>query len=581
MSSTTNEEIGDAIVNKNEPQVLKANNRNGRKWDKKHACPYCSKLYAKMARHLEQMHNEELDVASALSSAKGSKERNTRLSLIRYKGNFMHNTEVLRQGEGTIIPGRRPSKAEHYQKFLPCGTCLRYVSKKGLWKHKKKCLPSKGRTTPGAYQRESLALLPVSVQVRSEFRDQVLNNMAADTISRLCRNDELIISFGQKLYRKAGNNVRQHQYVKQKMREVGRLLLTLRGLDDTIITLKDCIHPAKFKLICDGVRAVSGYKDGTYEKPSLALKLGHSLKKCGNLLRSNAIQNEDKNLQQKAEDFLILIENDWNSEVSHQSLNTLSERKYNKPQNIPLAEDIKKLNDFLRKEAAVQVEQMKANPGVKAWRELCEVTLTQVVLFNRRRSGEVEQMTLKNFTKGIANANGSIQEEIRQSLTKFEQELAKHMKRIELRGKKGRKVAVLLTKSHAEQLELLVNSRDTVGVHEDNDMLFPRPGHFRTPIRSCDTIRKFAQLCGAKEPTFLRSTALRKHIAVISQLLNLKKNEMDILAGFLGHDIRIHREFYRLPEETLQRNSSTGKSRKALTSYGTWRFIKVQRKDAR
>ncbi|XP_034545870.1 uncharacterized protein LOC117817329 [Notolabrus celidotus] len=28
--------------------------------------------------------------------------------------------------------------------------------------------------------------------------------------------------------------------------------------------------------------------------------------------------------------------------------------------------------------------------------------------------------------------------------------------------------------------------------------------------------------------------------------------EMDQLANFLGHDIRIHREFYRLPEKTLQ-----------------------------
>jgi len=27
---------------------------------------------------------------------------------------------------------------------------------------------------------------------------------------------------------------------------------------------------------------------------------------------------------------------------------------------------------------------------------------------------------------------------------------------------------------------------------------------------------------------------------------------LDILAGFLGHNIRVHRNFYRLPQETLQ-----------------------------
>lgn len=36
------------------------------------------------------------------------------------------------------------------------------------------------------------------------------------------------------------------------------------------------------------------------------------------------------------------------------------------------------------------------------------------------------------------------------------------------------------------------------------------------------------------------------------QLLSLKENSQDILATFQGHDIRVHREFYRLPESALQ-----------------------------
>ena len=50
----------------------------------------------------------------------------------------------------------------------------------------------------------------------------------------------------------------------------------------------------------------------------------------------------------------------------------------------------------------------------------------------------------------------------------------------------------------------------------------------------------------------IRSTKLRKHIAIMSQLLCLKDNELDLLAGYMGHDVRIHREFYRLTENTLQ-----------------------------
>jgi hypothetical protein len=38
----------------------------------------------------------------------------------------------------------------------------------------------------------------------------------------------------------------------------------------------------------------------------------------------------------------------------------------------------------------------------------------------------------------------------------------------------------------------------------------------------------------------------------MTQLLNLKDNELDVLAAFMGHDIRTHRQYYRLPQETIQ-----------------------------
>lgn len=39
-----------------------------RVYDKRHYCLYCSKPYAKMARHLEHAHEDKSDVARALSS---------------------------------------------------------------------------------------------------------------------------------------------------------------------------------------------------------------------------------------------------------------------------------------------------------------------------------------------------------------------------------------------------------------------------------------------------------------------------------------------------------------------------------
>ena len=65
-------------------------------------------------------------------------------------------------------------------------------------------------------------------------------------------------------------------------------------------------------------------------------------------------------------------------------------------------------------------------------------------------------------------------------------------------------------------------------------------------------MRDFAGACGAERPTTLRSTKLRKHIATLSQVMNLRDNELDVLAKFLGHDIAVHREYYRLTDETIK-----------------------------
>lgn len=80
---------------------------------------------------------------------------------------------------------------------------------------------------------------------------------------------------------------------------------------------------------------------------------------------------------------------------------------------------------------------------------------------------------------------------------------------------------------------------------------FQGQGNPKTPIRSSYVLHKFANDCNAEKTEPLTSTSLRKHIDVITQLLNLKHNELDIVARFMGH-INVHMEFYRLPENTLE-----------------------------
>ena len=50
----------------------------------------------------------------------------------------------------------------------------------------------------------------------------------------------------------------------------------------------------------------------------------------------------------------------------------------------------------------------------------------------------------------------------------------------------------------------------------------------------------------------LTATHVRKHLATVSQILNLKESELEVLAKFMGHHLRIHRECYCLPSDYMQ-----------------------------
>jgi hypothetical protein len=61
-----------------------------------------------MARHLAQVHKDEIEVKRALAFDKKSKERKNAWKMIIHKGDLAHNIHVMENGSGEIIPVKRP-----------------------------------------------------------------------------------------------------------------------------------------------------------------------------------------------------------------------------------------------------------------------------------------------------------------------------------------------------------------------------------------------------------------------------------------------------------------------------------------
>ncbi|CAH0552473.1 unnamed protein product [Brassicogethes aeneus] len=123
-------------------------------------------------------------------------------------------------------------------------------------------------------------------------------------------------------------------------------------------------------------------------------------------------------------------------------------------------------------------------------------------------------------------------------------------KRIVIRGKRGRGVPILISRDVQEHLEMVLKYRDNV-LKKPNNYLFANPRSCE-PIVGYKVLRKYAKICGAKNPDALTCTRSRKHLATLTQLFNMSKNDMEQLASFMGHTLGIHRQSYRLPDDIYQ-----------------------------
>jgi len=532
--------------------VVQTNNDGvTRRYDKKQYCLFCGSKQSRLIRHLVNQHGTEKEVLEILALKNNKLEKNKSMTRLRNLGNHAHNCEVLREGQGQLLVTYRPKSAVSPSEYLPCEHCFGYLTKRQLWRHRCKLREDK---KSGRVMANSAMLLPIPKGISSKVYE-VISRMVDGQVKVIAKSDEIIMKYAAKLYLRLG--VEQHAYIRDKIREVTRLMIEIRkkeGFSDC--SLKDCMRPEMFREVVSALRALSGFDETTrqYKTPSLALHIGHALTACSKIAKGLAIETKNSELLQAIKGFSNLCKLEWTDEVSRNATKTLYKRKRNKAKLLPLAEDVTKLNKYL------ELQTEKASKSIcvenksleikRLWRTIAETTLTHLIVFNRRRQGEVSKMKLEDY---LNRPTSPVSSDVQSSLSRLEQELCKIFIRIEIEGKRGRTVPVLINGEMQRALKLLVDNRTHAGVPLDNPYLFACSNYGSLSyIRGSDCLRKFAIACESSHPETLTSTNFRKHIATMSQLLSLNENEMDMLAQFMGHDIRIHREYYRLPEDTLQ-----------------------------
>ena len=128
------------------------------------------------------------------------------------------------------------------------------------------------------------------------------------------------------------------------------------------------------------------------------------------------------------------------------------------------------------------------------------------------------------------------------------------LKVIHVRGKRGRQVPILFNAEEEAAMEALLKWRATVGVAPENLYLFAAPSRgSKKHLRGNDCMRKILdKVVDLNSPERIRSTELRKYCATVSQIADLSEGDLRWLADHLGHNLDVHREYYRLRDSTIE-----------------------------
>ncbi|KAJ8045348.1 N-lysine methyltransferase KMT5A-B [Holothuria leucospilota] len=543
-----------------------------RVYNSRHCCPFCKKLFTNFSQHvLGKKHEEEpavIEIASIKvlrtdspqEKADKEKQRKRLLTILRNRGDNEHNNNVMAKKKGEIILGRRPIEGDDgyfsIDEYGPCPMCLEWLKVQVIPRHQSTCVADKGKIhkiTKGNLLIQSAVLCGrLQCGASDVMVKEVYPIMRDDEIGKVAKSDPLITALGnQWMRRNLGNKLMRKHYVSAAMRLSSRLLIQLRSMvtPPTGISMDDYLDPKFFTDVARAALKVAR-QDALDEEnlgaPSNAIKLSFDIKRLTNIKLAKAIQDGDQNARQKAKDFLELMAIDWSTKLERI---TLEERKNVEKKPLPLPNDVMKLSKHLRKEA---LECNLKDDSYNNFRNVVIVALACLISYNRRRPGEVQAMRVKTYQARKSGAD-DVSSALLGELTKFEERLLMEQDVVEIRGKCGKFVPVIVPDYAKPLLEFLTNSevRRNAGISSNNPYVFAnnRSGI----IRGGYAMQVQTEAAALEKPERVRATNMRRFLATMSQGLNITPQQQQWLIDHMGHTLNIHRVHYRCTSDLIER----------------------------
>lgn len=401
-----------------------------KRYDKINFCTFCHKeMHSKISRHL-LTHKNELKIMEIQMLPKKSKKRGMLFLELINEGNYKHNIEVLKNG-GIFITARResPDSLNHSpDEYLPCEFCKGFFLKNLLWHHAKTCKlgsikndeDDEDEKLGKSFVRKGRTLLYGSLFDENESNiTHLLERMNDGEEKEIIKKDLIIKNFASIQVQALGEERIQKKNdmhrVSSNCRTLARLVMMARK-DIPLPSLNKLLSPEHFDKIVKYASQLSS------EVPSLGPRLGHLIGHCIMVKNGYAVRKNDETMLNASKNFKHLFDSEWGYRVNAPSRKRKRVANLNKPSKIPSTSDLVKFRDFLIFEMKESEQIVESTQDHLAWNRLAKATMCRLILFNKRRVAEVDDLPVEDFQK---RPKWTSTEEFEESLTDMEKTFAK------------------------------------------------------------------------------------------------------------------------------------------------------------
>ena len=340
-------------------------------------------------------------------------------------------------------------------------------------------------------------------EVRTFFK-----RMKMDKIGNVARNDMLICMFiSKRVIHKGMNNFR---VISEQVRILCSFLCNVRERCGKAFSFTELLRTSNFEMMKDVILQMFNYeyKENietrclSVSRPSSLRRLGDALKKLTTVLYFEQLKKNSYTAAKETKTLLQLFEQEMVPLMAN-AQKTLRCAESGRPQSLPSSKNMQQLKAHMRN-VITNTERSHSNLRI-----LKETVLAYLILFNKRRSSEVANLTVAGWREKHKLKENALEET--RKLTEEEKKLLNSVELVYVVGKCRRYVPIIFTQDVIELIDWFCSQAGACSyIFSNNNDL---------PIRGHDAMRTVSNAAGIPSNT-MTSTKFRKLAATTLQVIS-------------------------------------------------------------